>query len=170
MLRGFIVFVLMSVLAGCAKKVDLPDIAVSAANVSEYSRFRSELGAQFPAAQLLAFDTAVQELRLDAMNRDVVSSEARELDMLAVINGKTVRAVTLLGWEARRARFLREIAEINRMLESDLKLKQNAGANGPSTTVLARIQSARNVISQLEGNATETERRLAEMRAPVTQK
>jgi len=170
MLRGILVFVLLGVFAGCAKKLDLPDITVSATDVSEFSRFRSELGAQFPAEHLKDFDTAVQELKLDAMNRDVVSAEARELDMLAVVNGKTVHAATVLGWEARRARFAREMAEINRLLETSLKQQQNAGANGPSSVTIARIQSARNVLSQLEANATETDRRLAEMRVRANQK
>jgi hypothetical protein len=170
MLRCFLLLVLLGVLAGCAKKMDLPETTVSAADGSDFSRARSELGAQFPAEQLQPFDTAVQELRLDAMNRDVVSSEARELDMLAVVNGKSVQAVTLLGWQARHARFLREIAVINRLLESDLKLQQKAGANGPSSTVLARIQSAKNLIAQLQGNAAETERRLTELRSTANQK
>ena len=170
MLRGFLVIVLLGVLASCAKKKDLPEIIVTAADVSEFSRFRSELGDQFPGDQLQVFDTAVQELRLDAMNRDVVTPEAREVDMLAVANGKSVHAVTLLGWQARHARFVRETAMINSMLEHDLKVQRNAGDNGPSATVLARIASAKNVIAQLQANAAETERRLNEMSSIANQK
>lgn len=166
MLRGFLVIVLLGVLAvGCAKKADLPAITVSAANLSEFTRFRSELGGQFPAERLKDFDTAVQELKLDAMNRDVAPAEARELDMLAAINAKSVHAATLLGWQARLARFQREIAEIDALLQYDLKIQQNAGAKGPSATVLARIQSAGNVLSQLQRNAEETERHLKELSA-----
>lgn len=169
MSRGFLVLTLLGVLVGCAKKVDLPDITVSAADVGAFSRFRTELREQFPAEQLQPFDTAVQELELDAMNRDVVPAEARELDMIAVVNGKSVHAATLLGWEARHARFLRETAMINRMLENDLKVQRNSGDNGPSATVLARIASAKSVIAQLQTNAAETEHRLARMRASPTQ-
>ena len=163
MLRGFLVIILLGVLAGCAKKKDLPEIIVTAADISEFSRFRSELGEQFPAEHLQDFDTAAQELELDAMNRDVVTTEARKWDMLAVINGKSIHAATLLGWQARHARFLREIAMISGMLEHDLKVKQNAGADGPSSVVLARIASAKNVLAQLRANAAETEHRLTEM-------
>jgi len=170
MLRGILVLFLLGVFAGCAKKLDLPEITISAAEVSAFTRFRAELGAEFPAERLKDFDTAVQELKLDAMNRDVVSAEARELDMLGVVNGKTIHAATVLGWEARRARFAREMAEINRLLETSLKQQQNAGANGPSSVTIARIQSARNVLSQLEANAAETDRRLVEMRVPRDQK
>lgn len=165
MLRCFLVIVLFGIVAGCAKQVDLPEITVSAADSGEFSRFRSELSAEFTAERLKDFDTAVQELKLDAMNRDLATAEAREADALAVINGKSVHAATLLGWEARHARFLREIAEINQVLERDLKARQNAGPNGPSTTVLARIQSAQNVIAQIQANATATERRLTELRS-----
>jgi hypothetical protein len=165
MLRCFLVIVLFGVVTGCTKKVDLPEITVSAADAGEFSRFRSELDTEFPGERLQAFDIAVQELKLDAMNRDIVSPEARERDMLAVVNGKSIHAVTLLGWEARHARFLREIADINRMLERDLKVRQNAGPNGPSTVVLARIQSAQNVIAKIQANAAATESRLAELRA-----
>ena len=168
--RRSLVIVLLGILAGCTKKTDLAEVTVSAADGDVFSRFRSELGARFPTERLQAFDTAVQELKLDAMNRDVVTSEARELDMLGVVNGKSVHAVTLLGWQARHARFLREIALINGMLESDLKLQKKAGSNGPSSTVLARIQSAKNLIAQLQGNADETERRLTELRSVTNQK
>jgi hypothetical protein len=165
MLRCFLVIALLGAFTSCAKKVDLPEITVSSADASEFSRFRAELGAQFPAGQLKDFDTAVQELKLDAMNRDVASAEAREADALAVINGKSVHGATLLGWQARHARFLREIAEINHLLEGALKVQQNAGANGPSSVTLARIESAKNVIAQIQANATATEHRLAELRA-----
>lgn len=165
MLRRFFVLILLGALAGCAKKVDLPQITVTAADAGEFARFRSELGAQFPAERLQTFDTAVQELKLDAMNRDIATAAAREASVLATINGKSVHAVTILGWEARHARFLREIAFIQGMLDRDLKVQQNAGANGPSAVVLARIQSARNVIAQTQRNAEDAERRLTELRA-----
>ena len=165
MFRAFIVFILLGVLVGCAKKIDLPDITVRAADIGEFSRFRAELGEQFPAAQLLAFDTATQELKLDAMNREIASAEGRESDMLAVINAKSVHAATLLGWQARRARFLRETALINGLLENELKLRRNAGADGPSSANLARIQTEKNLLTQLEANTADTEQRLVELRA-----
>lgn len=167
MQRCFFIIVLIGAFAGCAKKVDLPQVTISAADASEFARFRSELGEQFPAERLQAFDTAVQELKLDAMNRDLATAAARESDVLATMNGKSVQGVTLLGWQARHARFLREIAFIQGMLDRDLKVQQNAGANGPSSVVLARIQSARNVIAQTQRNADEAEHRLTELRAAV---
>lgn len=163
MARCFLVIALLGILAGCAKNVDLPQITISAADTGEFSRFRSELGEQFPAERLQAFDTAVQELKLDAMNRDIPTAAAREADTLKAMNGKTVHAITLLGWQARRARFLREIAEIQGMLDRDLKVQRNAGPGGPSSVVLARIQSAQNVIAQTQRSLADTEHRLTEL-------
>jgi hypothetical protein len=152
-------------LGGCAKPADLPDLTVRAASPGEFTRFRADLGARFPADRLKDFDTAVQELQLDAMHRDVPTAAARELDMLAVVNGRTVHAVTLLGWQARKARFLREIAELDRMLQHDLELQARTAATGTPETVLTRIHSEQEVIVKLQRNLAETERRLAELGA-----
>ena len=148
-------------LVGCAKPADLPDIVVSVASPGAFTRFRSDLGTRFTADQLQPFDTAIQELQLDAMYRDVAPAAARELDMLAVANGKTVHAVMFLGWQARKARFLREIAELTRMLEHDLEQKERTAATGTSASILSRIQSEREVIAKIQRNLDETERRLA---------
>jgi hypothetical protein len=161
MLRWLILLSLSIGLFGCTKQADLPEITITASDRSEFIRFRSELGAQFPAERLQPFDTAVQELKLDAMHRNIASADERELDMIKVAHGKTVHAVTVLGWEARRERFQREIAFIHTLLEGDLRVQQNAGAGGPSATVLARIRSAQNLIAQLQGNVADTERQLA---------
>ena len=108
-------------LAGCAKQVPLPDITVSAAAASEFTRFRADLGTRFTPEQLKDFDTATQELQLDAMHRDIPTAAGREEDMVRVVHGKTIHAATLLGWQARKARLLRELAEITRMLKHDLQ-------------------------------------------------
>jgi hypothetical protein len=150
-------------LAGCTKPADLPDIIVSAPSPAGFTRFRADLGARFPADRLKDFDTATQELQLDAMNRDVATSEARELDMLGVVNGKPVHAVVLLGWQARKARFLREIAELDRMLQHDLQQQARTAATGTPGSVLSRIQSEKEVIARIQHNLAETERRLAEL-------
>jgi hypothetical protein len=150
-------------LGGCAKPADLPDIIVSASSKEDFTRFRADLGTRFAPEQLKDFDTATQELQLDAMNRDIPTAEGREADMLRVANGKTVHAVTLLGWQARKARFLREAAEINRMLEHDLKLQADTAATGTPPAVTSRIGSEKQLLAQLQGKLAETDRRLAEL-------
>jgi len=149
-------------LAGCAKPVPLPDVVVSAATKEDFTRFNADLGRRFPPEQLQDFATAVQELQLDAMHRDIATAAGREADMLAAVNGKTVHAATLLGWQARKARFLREHAEITRMLEHDLKMAEKAPPSDPLTR---RIGSEKDVQAKLQASLAETDRRLAELQS-----
>lgn len=153
LLRCLLFLVVIGLLTACSKPVPLADTVVAAATPADFTRFRAELGARFPAEQLADFDTATQELQLDAMARFDTAAE-READMLRAANGKAVQAVTVLGWQARRARFLREIAELEKMLERDLKLT-------PTDAVLRRIGSEREVLAKLRNNLTATEQRLA---------
>lgn len=153
-------------LGGCAKPVDLPDITVSAATKEDFARFRADLGARFPAERLKEFDTTTQELQLDAMNRDVATAADRELDMLGVAHNKTVQAVVRLGWQARKERFLREIAEFDRMLKHDLELQARTAAAGTPSAVTQRIGSEKEVLAQLHRKLAETESRLTELARP----
>lgn len=158
----FLSFVtLLGLLAGCAKQADLPDITVSATSPGEFIRFRADLGNRFTPEQLRDFDTATQELQLDAMNRDIATAAGREEDMVRVANGKTIRVVTLLGWQARKARFLREIAEINRMIDHDEQQAARTAATGTPETVTRRLGSERDVLAKLQPNLAATEAHLA---------
>jgi hypothetical protein len=161
--RGFVFFLLLGFLAGCTKQADLPDIVVAASSHEEFIQFRSALGTQFSAGRLQDFDTATRELQLDAMNRNIAAADAREAEMLRAANGKTVHAVTVLGWGARQARFLREIAEITRMLDHDR-------AQPPTESVTRRVGSEKEVLAQLERNLADTERHLAELQATPSNK
>jgi len=151
-------------LAGCAKPVPLPDVIIPAATKEDFTRFNADLGKRYPPEQLQDFDTAVQELQLDAMHRDFATAAGREADMLTAVNGRTVHTVTLLGWQARKARFLRELAEITRMLEHDLKLAEKAP---PSDALSRRIGSEQEVQAKLQRLLAETDRRLAELQTPA---
>jgi hypothetical protein len=151
-------------LGGCAKPVDLPDVMVSAASPAEFAEFRADLSTRFAPDRLAPFDTATQELKLDAMNRDVPAA-GRELDMLSRINGRTVQVAIVTGWKARKARFLREIAEIQGLLDGALQTQQRTAATGTPSSVLAQIQSANVILGQLHDNLADTERRLAEWSA-----
>jgi len=164
--RWLLVGLILGLLTGCAKPVDLPDVTVAAATPSDFTRFRTELGERFPVERLADFDTATKELQLDAMERFATAAE-READMLRVAHGKSVHAVTVLGWQARRARFLREIAQLDGMLQRDLQLKKRTAGIGTPPGVLDRIASERQVLDQLHGNHTATEQRLIELNQPV---
>jgi hypothetical protein len=165
MLRWLMAVALLVSLAGCAKPADLPDVTVSASSQDDFARFRAELGARFAAEQLKEFDTAVQELQLDGMNRDIPTAEGREADMRRVVNGQPVRTVILLGWQARKARFLREIAEMNRMFEHDKELQAKTAAAGTPEAVTRRLGSEQEVLDQLHRKLAETETRLAGLSA-----
>ena len=163
LLTCFVVAVSLASLGGCAKPANLSEITVNAASKEDFTRFRADLGARFAAEQLKEFDTATQELQLDAMNRDVATAEAREKDMLGVVDGKSVHTVVLLGWQARKARFLREIAELDRMLKHDLELQAKTAATGTPPAVTQRIGSEKEILDQLHRKLAETESRLAEL-------
>ena len=147
-------------LGGCAKPKDLPEIAVRADAAGELAAFRSELGARFTAEQLQPFDTALQELRLDAMNRGVATADAREQDMLAAVNGKSVHEALLLGWAARRNRILREIAFMTGQLEYNLKQQRQTAATGTPESVATHLHNVQDVLDRLHRDLTDAEGRL----------
>src|SRR4051812_35004835 len=95
--RALIPSLIFFLVGGCTKETDLPDVVVTASSHEEFTRFRSDLGTQFPAERLKDFDTATRELQLDAMNRNIAAADAREAEMLRAINGKCVQAVVLVG-------------------------------------------------------------------------
>lgn len=161
MIRALLAAVALGCLTGCAKQPDLPDVPVSAASKEEFTRFRADLGARFTPEQLGDFDTATQELQLAAMDRNIATAADREADMRRVANGQTVRAVVLLGWQARKARFLREIAEINRMIDHDEQQAARTAATGTPESVTRRLGSEKEVLAKLQHNLAETESHLA---------
>lgn len=149
-------------LGGCAKPKDLAAITVRASAAGELNAFRSELGARFAPEQLPPFDTALQELKLDAMNRGVATAADRERDMLAAVNGKSVHAALLLGWTARRNRIVREIATMTELLEHNLKLQQKTAATGTPESVTTHVHNAQDILARLRRDLAEAERRLTD--------
>lgn len=166
-MRVCCLLLLFGLLAGCAKQPDLPDVVVTASSPGEFTQFRADLGLRFPAEQLKDFDTATRELELDAMNRNFATVDARAIEMLRIVNGQTVQTIVRLGWVARRARFLREIADLNGMLERDLALQSKSAATGTPESITRRIGSEKEVLAQLQHNLAETEARLKELGAPA---
>jgi hypothetical protein len=162
--RLFIVIILSGVggLGGCAKPKDLPEVIVRAATAGELAAFRAELSGQFPAEQLSPLDTALLELQLDAMNRNVPTAEAREQDMLIAVNGKTVQQTLVLGWQARRHRLLREIAFMTSQVEHNLTLQQQSAAAGTPESVLTHLHNAQDILTRLHRDLSATESRLTE--------
>lgn len=151
------VAVVALLLVGCGKP-KLDELRVRADSPQVLTEFRTELNVRYSAAELQTFDAALQELRLDAMNREVSPAEARERDMCAAANGKTFRQVEILGWQARHARLQRERAMMAGLLEADLKRQAATPGNA---TVATHIQNEREILARLETQLAECERQLA---------
>lgn len=157
MLRWLLAPLLMLIaLAGCAK-TELADTSVRAGTLQELTAFRSELGSQWAAAELATFDTALQELRLEALNKDIAPASAREDYMRGEVNGLTVQAVRVRGWQARRVRLQAEIALLSGM-ERDLLRQQES--KGTTESNAARLASAREVLARLQRDLAATESQL----------
>ncbi|MFI5336265.1 MAG: hypothetical protein ACHQ5A_05755 [Opitutales bacterium] len=173
MLRRFVLALLLGSLGGamclglggCSKPA-LPDTTVRAATTEDLAAFRADLGERFTAEQLQPFDTALLELKLDAMNRGVAAAADREQQVQAAVNGQTVRAVEILGWKARRTRLLGEITFMSGLMESDLKAQQRTAATGTPASVTTHIQNEQDILARLHRDLTATEQELTGLAAP----
>lgn len=144
----------------------LPDTLVRSSSTEELAAFRAELGDRFPAEQLQAFDTALVELKLDAMNRGVAAASDRDQQVQALIHGKTVRAAETLGWQARRSRILSETAYLSGLLDADLKAQQRTAATGTPASVITHLQNEQDILARLHRDLTATEQQLAAWSLP----
>jgi di/tripeptidase len=158
MLRLVVLCLAALALAGCAK-TSLPDSPVRAGTAEEFAASRAELVDRFSAPALAPFDTAVQELQLAHMDR-LPSAAERAAAMRAQVHGRTVRAVEILGWQARRARLAAEIASFTPTLEHDLQTQAARGADTP-LTVTNRIQNLQDILAKLRRLDAEAAQQLA---------
>ena len=139
------------------------EIIVSAASAAEFARFRADLGTRFPPEQLQDFDTALQELQLEAMHRGKATAAEREADLLAVINRKTFPEVVLRGWRARRVRILAEFPEARRLIDQDTAEAARTAATGTPAALTSRLASEKQALDQLRRDRDDTLRRLKEL-------
>jgi hypothetical protein len=158
LLLGF--FALLS-LCGCGAAV-LEDLKVEAASVESFQSFRQNLARRYSADQLAPFDTAVQELKLEAMNSGVAGAKTREEKVLQNIHQKRVREVTILGWQARHSRLTAELTDMRSRFERDSKLQEKAQTEDSRKFFSNLLQNERDLIAQLERDLRATEERLRE--------
>lgn len=151
---------LIVLLAGCTK-LPLADSPVHAASADELAATRADLVARFGAAALAPFDTALNELQLAGMDRGLASAAARAAAMLEQVNGRTVRAVEILGWQARRTRLLAEIKQLTDLRDQQVAVRERTAATGTPSAVHDRVASAEEVLSKLRRFLAETEQQLA---------
>jgi len=139
------------------------EVIVSAASAAEFARFRADLGTRFTPEQLQDFDTAIQELQLDAMNRGKTTAADREADLLAVVHRKTFPDAVLLGWRARRVRILREFPEARRLIDQDAAEAAKTAATGTPESLTRRLTGEKQALDKLRRDRDDTLRRLNEL-------
>ena len=162
MIRRFAALLALVVLAACSKP-DLPSSVVRAGSEEELAASRAELAERFGAAALASFDVAIQELQLAGMDRGLRTAAERSAAMREAVNGKTVRAVEILGWQARRERLLAECASLEPTLAQDLKTQAAKGADTP-LVVRNRIQNVQDILAKTRRLADEADEKLAAWR------
>lgn len=146
-------------LTACSKP-ELAETVVRAESTEEFATFRADLGSRFAAERLALLDVALQELQLAGMDRGVASAADRAAATHQIVNGKTVRAVEILGWQARRTRLQGEIKEFSTMLEHDLALRTKTSATGTPQAVTHRIENEQDILAKLRRRLAETETQL----------
>jgi hypothetical protein len=139
------------------------EIIVSAASADEFARFRADLGTRFTPEQLQEFDTAIQELKLAAMNRGITTEAGREASMLAVANRNIFSDVVVLGWRARKDRIIREIPGAIRLVNQDMAEATKTAATGTPESVTSRLASEKQALEKLRRDRDEALRRLDEL-------
>lgn len=146
---------------GCSQK-DWLQREVPAASSDELAAFRARLGQEKSADEIKPFDTALQELKLDAMNHGVAGVAAREAQMRAMVAGKPVRDVLVLGWEARQLRLENELKDMSGRLEHDSQLLNKPGGPGPTPFMTNLIKNEQDIVAQLKRDLAQAQARLAE--------
>ena len=112
---------------------------------------------------------AIQELKLDEMNKGVAGVVLREKAMREIANGKPVHEVLVLGWKARHSRLNTELKDMSARYTHDAKLLSRPGSED-STQYLSNVTKNENdIITRLKNSLEETEQRLAEWGAPAAQ-
>lgn len=158
---SIVLFALLSVVPGCGKKSGL-DYQVVARTPDELAATREHLENVLDPQHLQFFDTAVQELKLDAMNAGIEGAARRDEEMRTRVEGKSVRDVILLGWKARQGRLTRELKDMTERLNRDLPNAERPGGKEPGTFLANRIQNEKELVAQLTARLEETNRQLTE--------
>lgn len=152
--------VLTASVMGCAprKAIDGP---VAARSAEEFAAFRDALNGAVPLPTLEAFDTAVQELKLEAMSNGVSGVGAREERVRQTVNGKSLQVVLTLGWKARAARLQRELKDMTDRYEHDRELLNRAGGSASSQHLANLTANEQDIIAQLKHQLADTEQKLS---------
>lgn len=147
-------------LLGCSRQ-DVRERTVSAGSAEELAGFLQDVQPAWSGEDHAHLETALQELKLQAMNAGVSGVAAREEGMRAAINGKTVREALVLGWQARWLRFTRELEDMTARLERDSALQVKAKTAESVRFFENLISNERDLIAQMKAGRADAEAKLA---------
>ncbi len=147
-------------LLGCSQKAVL-ERTVSGGSTELLAEFLEDLRPAWSGEEHALFETALQELKLQAMNAGVSGVQAREDQMRTAINGRTVREVLVLGWQARWLRFTRELEDMTARLERDSALQVKAKTPESVRFFDNLISNERDLIVQMKAGRADAEAKLA---------
>ncbi len=149
---------------GCGPK-NVLDQKLSAADKDDLANSRTRLVREFTPEQTRIFDTAVQELKIKAMNAGINSIAGRGKSMLSAIDGKTVREAMIIGWQARLERLRSELDDMEGRYTHDQRLKTMADDSDSAKTLSNIRQNEKDIIDQLHQRLADTEATLRELGA-----
>lgn len=128
--------------AGCAR--DPAQAPVEAGTARALATWRMKVANRFTLAEWKEFEAALQEIRLRVMaERAASGSEAVEEALCARINGRTMRDVLLMGYEARLSRLRPLRGELKKAVEGNELLVTKPGDRA-SATYLEDLRARQN--------------------------
>ena len=170
LLRLGSVSLLLVALMGSAscQKSDPLQIKVSAATVDAFRGWRIRVGSDLSPADWLAFDDAMQEIKLQVMAaREASGGAAVDEAARNKIQGRTVRDVLQAGWEGKLRRLGAERSELLVAIEQNSRLTIKPG-DTESANYLARArQRQAEHLQRLVDDIAATEQKLKLLAKPA---
>lgn len=134
---------------------------VRANSTEEFAASRESFAADLSPARLKDFDTAVQEVKYDAMAKGLANVALREQWMRTTANGKSVQQVLVLGWQARRSRLLTELNDMSERYAHDSKLLTRPGSDDSTQFLRNVTRNEEDKIIQLKGLLADADLKLS---------
>ena len=148
----------LALLAGCSKPAP-QDRIVKADSPEQFDQWRSDRE-DWSSQEQQDFDTAIQEIKLDAMNKSAGTIDSRESAMCEAVNGKTVRAVEILGWHDRRDRLEREKNDVETRYAHDSKLKAREDQTDRAQALATTTRNEQAIIAKNTGLIADVDAKL----------
>jgi hypothetical protein len=130
---GLAVLALMIAGSGC-KPTDLQSARIAADDTTSFYRWKRDVGSQLSAEAQKQLETAVEEIRLDAMLRKQASGhDALEAAVCQRLNHLSVKAALLLGAQIKWQRLAAERDDLQRVANANAHLITKPGDQAAAT-------------------------------------